>query len=83
MRMKNWTAFAAALGMSLLALPAMAGSECDVTGDGVLNDDDAAVIQAAIGTQEGDLDFVPSADLDGDGQVLVSDFTVFIECGEN
>ena len=83
MRMNNWTALAAVLGISLLALPAMAGSECDVTGDGVSNDADAEVIQAAIGTQEGDLDFVPSADLDGDGQVLVSDFTVFIECSES
>ena len=72
------SALFAAVGM-LFAAPAIA-NECDVTGDGVLSQADADVIEAAIGTQEGDSDFVPSADLDGDGQVLASDFAVFIDC---
>ena len=57
-----------------------AGNACDTdyNNDGVTDESDAAIIQAALGTTEGDEGFDARADHDGDGSVLVSDFGIFL-----
>ena len=56
--------------------------ECgpDYNNDGVSNEIDAAIFEAAFETQEGDLDFLPAADHNGDGTVGVGDAFVFSGC---
>lgn len=56
--------------------------ECgpDYNDDGVSNEIDAAIFEAAFDTQEGDLDFLPAADHNGDGHVGVGDVYVFSGC---
>ena len=56
-----------------------AGNACDgdYNNDGVVNDEDMAILRGAFGTSEGDEGFVPAADYDDDGLIDGSDFGVF------
>ena len=48
----------------------------DVNGDGFVDDDDLAIVQASIGAKLGDPDYEPAADLNGDGIINVYDVAI-------
>jgi len=56
------------------------GNACDTDydNDGATTSADGAIIQAAMGTTEYDDRYNPNVDHDGDGQILVSDYRVFL-----
>jgi hypothetical protein len=60
----------------MLASSAMAADDCygDVNGDGVIDAADDDALKAIFGAQNGDADYLPGADLDGDGIIGGSDF---------
>jgi len=83
MRKSWWIALATSSCLALSAGSALADEyECgpDYNGDGVSNEIDAAIFEAAFDTQEGDSDFLPAADHNGDGTVGVGDSVVFSGC---
>ncbi len=45
----------------------------DLNGDGVVDGDDYSVFKTAFGSCEGDANFIPGADLDGDGCITIND----------
>ena len=55
-------------------------ADCDVNQDGIVDAADAEAVKAAAMTQEGDSDYDPRADLDGDGHVTSSDFAIILRC---
>lgn len=70
----------------LMAPVASAGdlATCDFDGDGSITEADVEVIKSIYGAKEGDEDFNPDADLDGDGLVFASDLAAFIRlCTSN
>ena len=84
MRKTSWIALVTFSCLVLSAGSALADEyECgpDYNGDGVSNEIDAAIFEAAFDTKEGDLDFLPAADHNGDGTVGVGDSAVFSGCG--
>ncbi|MFK7896844.1 MAG: dockerin type I repeat-containing protein [Myxococcota bacterium] len=69
-------------GVMLFAGSAVAQS-CPVTdlnGDGTTDVADVEVFQAAMGSEEGDENFLAAADLDGNGTVTASDFGILLSC---
>jgi hypothetical protein len=61
---------------------AVAGNSCDTdyNGDGATDTADVEILQAALGTQNGDDAFVAQADLDGDGFISVKDYGIMLRC---
>ena len=81
--LKVWGRFLIATSTVFLAQAAFAQDACPVTdlnGDGATDDADVAVLHEALGSSEGDSDFVAAADLNGDGQVSTVDYAVMLDC---
>lgn len=79
---KIWGLFVAACTL-FLSQAAFAQDACpvtDINGDGVTDADDVYVLQGALGSNEGDANFVAEADLNGDGRVTVQDYGVLLDC---
>lgn len=79
----SWAAWAAiACLMTSAGMASADNYECgpDYNGDGVSNEVDAEIFEAAFGTQEGDSDFLAVADHNDDGTVGVGDAYVFRGC---
>lgn len=72
------------LALLLASMVLVAGvataADCDVNQDGVVDAADVEAVKAVAMTQEGDSDYDPRADLDGDGQVNTSDFAIILAC---
>lgn len=68
--------------LMLFASGASADVSCatDFNGDGVTNADDIEIFKSYLGSSEDDEGFEPAIDLDGDGEVTVADYTVFLNC---
>jgi hypothetical protein len=66
----------------LFAGSAMAQScgNTDFNGDGVTDPADVAIFQSALGSQEGDENYLAAADLDGDGAVTAADYGIMLAC---
>ena len=77
-----WGSILLAAGLMLFAGAAFAQDSCDTdfNCDGVTDAADSEIFQDALGSQEGDEDFVAGADLDGDGAVTAADFSIFLAC---
>lgn len=52
----------------------------DINGDGVTDGADVDIIQAALGTLEGEEGYVAAADLNGDGYITTVDYGVMLDC---
>jgi len=65
-----------------LAGPSLAQDSCetDFNGDGATDASDVEILQAALGSFEGDDNFVAAVDLDGDGAVNVADYGIMLSC---
>jgi hypothetical protein len=76
------TTFVLLIAAGTMAVSAQAADGCgiDLNGDGVVDSVDGEILKAALGTQEGDSDFVAAADVDGDGVISVGDANVFLDC---
>jgi hypothetical protein len=75
--MIRWTLMLVTLGL-LLAAPAAFAIEGDYNGDGAVDENDRAIVTAAVGTVAGDPDFVAAADHDGDGIISLQDVGYFL-----
>ena len=65
--------------IALFAAPSSAADfDTDYNNDGAITAADAAIILAALGTTEDDDHYNPSLDHDGDGQILTSDYEIFL-----
>ena len=71
-----------AAGLVLFAGASFAQNSCDTdfNGDGVTDVMDVQVLQAALGSSEGDANFNAQADLDGDGEVNTIDYGIMLSC---
>ena len=81
--LKVWGRFLIATSTLFLAQAALAQDACPVTdlnGDGVTDGADVEVLQGALGSSEGDSNFVAAADLNGDGSVTTLDYSVMADC---
>ncbi len=54
------------------------GQTADLSGDGVIDESDEAIFQAQFGLSSDDEGFEPAADFDGDGEVTLVDFQIFL-----
>jgi hypothetical protein len=54
--------------------------ETDFNGDGVTNEADFEILKSQMGATEDHEGYWPAVDLDGDGQVGLSDLNVFLNC---
>jgi len=52
----------------------------DFNGDGVTDSADVEIFQSALGSQEGDDNFIAAADLDGHGAVTAADYGIMMSC---
>ena len=52
----------------------------DINGDGTTDGGDVEILQAALGTVEGEEGYVAAADLNGDGTVSTIDYGVMLDC---
>ncbi|MBJ20283.1 MAG: hypothetical protein GY910_09830 [bacterium] len=77
-----WGSGLIAAGLVLFAGVSFAQDDCgtDFNGDGITDVADIEVLQAALGSLEGDDDYVAAADLDGDGEVTVADYGIMLSC---
>ena len=79
--MKRAAILFAALGLFLAAPLALAGDPCDYNGDGVVDQTDGQLIQAAAAenSTEGDPLWNPMMDHDGDGVISLADVMYFTQ----
>ena len=56
-----------------IIMPAIVG---DVNNDGVINQKDIDLVKAAINTSNGDANFNPAADVNGDGHITITDVAI-------
>ncbi len=79
---KIWGSSLIAMGVVLMAGASFAESDCntDYNGDGVTDESDVAALQAALGSSEGDDNFLAQADHDGDGEITVLDYGLLLSC---
>ncbi|MBW2230542.1 MAG: hypothetical protein JRH17_09155 [Deltaproteobacteria bacterium] len=71
--MTRATALIAALCLTLLGAGGALAAEGDLNSDGVVDQSDLQILQDSMGSGQGDENFVPGADLDGDGLISVVD----------
>ena len=76
--MTRVTSFLLALGL-IFAAPAALAIEGDYNGDGVVDQTDQDMLTDAMMTTEGDPDFLPEADHDGDGVISLRDVGRFLD----
>ena len=62
------------------ASAASANCEADYNGDGAVDQTDVQIFQSVLGTQDGDSDYFPAADHDGDGRVSALDYAYVLAC---
>jgi hypothetical protein len=55
-------------------------NDTDYNADGVTNELDSCIFQYAMGSVEGDKNFVTQADHDGDGLISSTDAAVLLQC---
>lgn len=79
---KFWGTSLVAAGVVLFASAAFAADDCDTdyNGDGVTDAADIEILQAALGSLEGDEAFVAQADHNGDGEITVLDYGILLSC---
>jgi hypothetical protein len=77
-----WGGAVVAVSIALLAGATYAQDACgtDYNGDGVTDEVDAEIFQAALGSEEGDENYVALADHNGDGAITTADFSHFLAC---
>ena len=68
-----------AAGFFIAAPAAWAGVPGDCDGNGVVDGDDVAIARDAVGSAEGDDNYVAAADMDGDGGVSLGDLNAILE----
>lgn len=68
----------------LVAVSASAQDACqtDFDGDGATTAADVEVFKSYMGATEDDAEFEAAADLDGDGEVGLSDYNILLSCME-
>lgn len=66
----------------LFAVSASAQDACftDFNGDGTTNEADVEIFKSYMGATEDDAGFEAAADLDGDGEVGLSDYNILLSC---
>jgi hypothetical protein len=64
----------AALLVAASVFAASADCRGDFNGDGVIDEADYEILKAAMGAEEGDVDYAPHIDLDDDGVIGGTDF---------
>ena len=52
----------------------------DLNGDGATDAADVEIFQSALGSQDGDDNYLAAADFDGNGAVTASDYGVLLSC---
>jgi hypothetical protein len=62
------------------AASASVSCETDFNGDGVTNETDFEILKSQMGATDDQEGYSPAVDLDGDGQVGLSDLNVFLNC---
>jgi hypothetical protein len=72
----------ATLGL-LLAAPMALAADCDVNGDGVVDEADKQDLLSALNSGEGSPAFIADADFDDDGMISLIDLSHFLDnCNE-
>ncbi len=79
---KVWGCGLVTAGLVFFASASFAQNACDTdfNGDGTTDAADVAVFQSALGSSEGDDNYLAQADLDGDGEVNTIDYGIMLSC---
>jgi len=80
--MSRAIALLASLGLLLGAGSAFA-AEGDFNGDGAVDAADQQILLDAVGSAEGDANYLPAGDADGDGVITLQDVGYFLKLGNS
>lgn len=80
MRVRVFGEFLIVLSIVLISVAATAAEppDCDYNGDQIVDQADLDMINAAFNSQEGDVEYSPAFDHDGDGYITGSDIAVTV-----
>ena len=79
--MTRTLALIAALGLIVLGAGSAFAAEGDFNADGTVDAADQALLTAALGSADGDPNYVVDYDLDGDGVITLQDVGYFLRLG--